>query len=359
MTSASTIQKNLSNTTSEVKLKLSPLEPYRWFNEIMKFSLITDLMVLYLLLLYHTKQYFLPESEHLWPLHQMFAFHRYLMIINALISAWKGWKIDNQLFYAVHHIITYMFFYYTTGYPISASIRYMIGMLIYSTMRIVKRMKDDLEMTKEHWLKFYAYYTYTQVCVSFYFVVFRSHDAKLVDVIGSIALIDSLYTCRKEDIGTHLLKRLPIYIRREFLDNKISHMLISIIDVVSIWMLALLPVYFNTVKPHNLYSLFDSFKGLIVFGIVDLFIKRLPIFRKFKRPHNYDFTKSGSFPSAHIIVTIVATNILSPILRTLIVILMGLYRVTSHSHTLDDVCAGIVFGNMFDIIWLLIKTSIM
>lgn len=135
--------------TTQPTVKLSKDAP-QWLNESMRLGVTTDFFLLCVLIVFHTKQYFLPESEALWPINQAYVLHRALMIVNSLLSVWKGWSVDGSSFYAFHHAITGWFFYYTTSSSTSSlsTYKYLIGMVVYTIMRIFKRLKDKGVITR-------------------------------------------------------------------------------------------------------------------------------------------------------------------------------------------------------------------
>lgn len=352
-----TKEEKTSSPAAPIKLSKNPP---KWLNSVMKFGSTTDFFVLAVLIVYHIKQHLLPEDEALWPIRQAYALHSALVIINGLASTWKGWSVDNNAFYALHHAITHVFFYYTTAAPSNTSSKYLAAMFIYLFMRIFKRLKDEGLYTDKEWVVFYVLYTYTQTITSLFFTLWIGHEHKPIDIIGYIALVDSAYTSRRVDISKEFFGGLPIFVTDNALQRPEIRKLLSILDVVIVWAVTAIPLYQNAQGGNGLSALtnIDSYRSLLAFGFVDLIVKRIPAFKKFKRPHVYDHMKSGSFPSAHAAVAVVSCQTMDPLTKVVMVAAVGFSRVSSRSHTPEDVCAGYIFGDIFNVIWIIAMTLI-
>lgn len=328
----------------------------------MRIGVTTDFFVLCVLIVFHTKQYFLPESEALWPLNQVYALHKALMIINSLLSTWKGWRVDGSVFYAFHHAITGLFFYYTTSTTSATTYKYLVGMAVYLFMRIFKRLKDAGEYTLQQWIEFYVSYTYIQTGISLMFTIWVGHTYTFIDIVGYVALLDSTYTCRKLDLTSKLIERWPIFVPHRYLKSESTEKVLAVLEGVTLWMLVIIPFHYtsNDGKIFDAETLLnpDTYRALIALLFVDLVVKKLPGLGNFKRPHTYSFTKSGSFPSAHAALAIVVARFMGPLWRLLLVLIVSFYRVASRSHTLDDVCAGLLVGDMFNTIWFVVNNAI-
>jgi hypothetical protein len=271
--------------------------------------------------------------------------HKALVIMNGILSIWKGWKVDGNTFFAVHHAITHVYFYMTTTDPNSVTFRYILTMLLYLAMRNFKRYVDEGLYTKQQWTKAYPAYSYLQIMTALLLTHAEGREHRWIDLVGCFALMDSTYSCRQADLGTKLLAGLPVYFPDSWLSSLKMHKILSLIDGVSIWVIALMPFYGSRSVEA------DSFKGLVAFFVVETYVKQLSIFKKFERPHVYQFARKNSYPSAHMVVSIVSTYFLPGWMQIAFVLLVAAYRVSSRSHTIDDVSAGMTFGLMFNVAW--------
>lgn len=240
--------------------------------------------------------------------------------------------------------------------------KYLVGMAIYLFMRIFKRLKDAGEYTTQQWINFYVTYTYVQTAISLLFTTWIGHAYTFIDIIGYVALLDSTYTCRKVDITSKLLERWPIFVPSKYLKIESIEKILATLEGVTLWALVVAPIHYTSKGGEIIISEAlknpETYKALIALLFVDLLVKKLPGLSKFERPHTYSFTKSGSFPSAHAALSIIAAQFMGPLWRLLFVLVVSFYRVASRAHTLDDVCAGLLVGDMFNTMWFVARNSV-
>ncbi|EGC40431.1 hypothetical protein DICPUDRAFT_18544, partial [Dictyostelium purpureum] len=327
---------NIKNTIKkeEVPPKLSPI-----LAESMRFGLIIEFLLIAIPLL----QYIFNFDWHndcvfnYYPLNQYYPLFLFTIILNGLISTWKGYKVDGKLFFAGHHFFTMIVIFWSM-YPMGPTpTRFFIYIINYLIMRLVKRIKDDGYLTKDQWVTFYVSYAYFQTAMGIIIMCLYPKSPSGVDMIGSLAHLDSLITCRKENFGGKLLKDSSFLIPINWLVDqkyKIIQNVLSVLDVASLWSLIILS--------SKLELSFNLFKYLIPFILLEFAIK--PLFKNFKRPYTYKFSNHSSFPSTHacicgIIVSCIAS--LTPTQRLISILSMGFYRIYSRAHTIEDVCAGI------------------
>ncbi|KAN0033204.1 hypothetical protein ACTA71_002628 [Dictyostelium dimigraforme] len=304
------IQQNFKNKDDEEILKSEKLEevitisPYLTIG--MKYGLIIEfLMVIISMLQYIIVGKWLEEEEedrveNYWPINKYYGLFLFTIVFNGMVSAWKGYKIDKRLFFAGHHLLTMLFFFICFVY--FPTVKYYFYLVIYLVMRLGKRLKDEGYMDKDQWITFYVSYAYVQTLVIVTIQCLQPNQSGLLDIIGGIAHIDSLITCRKENFSG---KRL----------NGNSKWLIPIC--------------------------------IIPFLLIEFLIK--PSFSSFKRPYCYKFSNHSSFPSCHTAITsIVISSIdsISPLQRGGLLMLMATYRVYTRAHTVEDICAGFAIGQV-------------
>lgn len=272
----------------------------------------------------------------------IYSVHKALVVMNGILSTWKGWNVDT--FSAARHAITNTYFYMITTDPNSVTFRYILTMFLYLAMRIFKTYVDEGRCTKKQWAKVYAAYSYLQILTSLLLTHAEGIEHRWVDLVGYFAFIDSTYICRQADLGTKLFAGMPIYLPSHWLSSLKMHKIFSLIDGVSIWIIALMRFYGRYVEV-------DAFKGLVAFFVVESYVKPQPIFKKFEQPHIYQFAPKNSYPSAHMVVSIVSTYFLPGVMQIAFVLLVAAYQVSSRAHKIDDVSAGMTFGLMFNVAW--------
>jgi membrane-associated phospholipid phosphatase len=278
--------------------------------------------------------------------------HKVLIVTNGALSSFKGWWVDKSWFFALHHALTHLFFFLTTTSSAGAKMtevvetRCLVAILIYLSMCLVK---DGGRYTKEEWIRYYALFCYAQCLVVLYSISYEYDRMGLMDVLGMLTILGSLYTCRKEDASNKIFRHifssdqygskeetnLFFLIPQKWLKNQVVEKTLSMIDVITVY----LPIIFS------LFSLSSFVKMLLSIFMVEFLIKPLSIFKNFLRPHRYSHASKNSFPSGHTVVfTVFLCNHYLSWQKAVGISLMGLYRLSTRAHTLEDVFAGMIFG---------------
>ncbi|KAM9980493.1 hypothetical protein ACTFIZ_007881 [Dictyostelium cf. discoideum] len=280
--------------------------------------------------------------ENYWPINKYYGLFIFTIVFNGMVSAWKGYKVDQRLFFAAHHLLTMFFFFVCFVY--FPTVKYYVYLVIYLVMRLGKRIKDEGYMNKDQWITFYVSYAYVQTLVIVIIQCLQPNQSGILDIIGGIAHIDSLITCRKENFSGKRLNGnskwlIPIWL----LENSLAQTILSVLDVSTLWCTLLIGTSFL-----NIFS-FNFYRCIIPFLLIEFLIK--PLFSSFKRPYCYKFSNHSSFPSCHTaIASIVISSIgsISPFQRGFLVMLMAVYRVYTRAHTVEDICAGFAIGQVLN-----------
>ncbi|KAN0018869.1 hypothetical protein ACTFIU_008802 [Dictyostelium citrinum] len=282
------------------------------------------------------------KVENYWPINKFYGLFIFTIVFNGMVSAWKGYKVDKRLFFAAHHLLTMLFFFICFVY--FPTVKYYFYLVIYLVMRLGKRIKDEGYMNKDQWITFYVSYAYVQTLMIVIMQCLQPNQSGLLDIIGGIAHIDSLITCRKENFSGKRLQGdskwlIPIWV----LKNRLAQTILSILDVSTLWCTILIGTSFL-----NIFS-FNFYRCIIPFLLIEFIIK--PSFSSFKRPYCYKFSNHSSFPSCHtaiasIVISSFNHSSISPLQRGVLVILMATYRVYTRAHTVEDICAGFAIGQV-------------
>ncbi|KAM9971631.1 hypothetical protein ACTFIW_011613 [Dictyostelium discoideum] len=340
---------NSNNNNNEEVLKsveVLTISPYLTIG--MKYGLIIEfLMVIISMIQYVIVGKWMMDGdsdrvENYWPINKYYGLFIFTIVFNGMVSAWKGYKVDQKLFFAAHHLLTMFFFFVCFVY--FPTVKYYFYLVIYLVMRLGKRIKDEGYMDKDQWIAFYVSYAYVQTLVIVIIQCLQPNQSGILDIIGGIAHIDSLITCRKENfsgkrLNGHSKWLIPIWL----LENRLAQTVLSVLDVSTLWCTILIGTSFL-----NIFN-FSFYRCIIPFLVIEFLIK--PSFSSFKRPYCYKFSNHSSFPSCHTaIASIVISSIssLSPFQRGFLVMSMAAYRVYTRAHTVEDICAGFAIGQVLN-----------
>ena len=153
--------------------------------------------------------------------------HKLLLVASGCMSAYKGVAVDGSLFFALHHVVTHIYLYASTCcccccccccYDADASLpkllpaaRNYLQLALYLLMRLSKRRYDTRRQLRDcappriTWTEAYGGYTYAQSTVALVCVCLDPLWLRPIDMIGMAAVLDSLYTCRKNGIGAQMV----------------------------------------------------------------------------------------------------------------------------------------------------------
>ncbi|KAF2073678.1 hypothetical protein CYY_005028 [Polysphondylium violaceum] len=340
---------NAISTPPPTTTPATPATPF-WLGECLRWGLFIDFLIIILSIINFSISYTpsLPSVTLYWPLSSLSMVHGGLVIFNGLLSTWKGYSVDGKLFYAFHHFISMIFFFCST--VCFEDIQYFAAFAIYLTMRIVKRAKDDGYINKDQWVTFYISYAYAEAFVNlFVLCYYKNYKFTMIDVIGCVALIDSMITCRKENKTNKGITNYLFPV--DLLANNTVQNILSVLDVLTLWSML---IYIGGLEGANYeFANIQTYQGLIIFATVEFLIK--PLFKNFKRPFTYKFSNHSSFPSTHtVIAMLLVTQITGCLNRLLFVFAVGFYRVYTRAHTVEDVLAGVSCGFIFKTLWSLL-----
>jgi membrane-associated phospholipid phosphatase len=282
------------------------------------------------------------------------------------MSAYKGVAVDGSLFFALHHVVTHIYLYASTCcccccccccYDADASLpkllpaaRNYLQLALYLLMRLSKRRYDTRRQLRDcappriTWTEAYGGYTYAQGTVALVCVCLDPLWLRPIDMIGMAAVLDSLYTCRKNGIGAQMVgERLfpaPVAaLCAQRASNGAWWRVLSVADAASRW--AVLPFARDWIAVAT---------ALGAFAVIDGVVKRAAPFRSLARPFRYKYAGTGGggggFPSAHMAMftIVVGFGPYAPVTKAVALLGTAYYRVASYAHTIDDVFAGILFG---------------